>query len=300
MTFQLISKNVHIDFLKYTRAAAMVSTLLVLTGFWALGGIFFGGRGVGIDFSGGTVVHIEPEGSHQTGELRSLLAQGRYEGLDIQRIQGTARPGFRIRMGPEAGPPGEAAEGIVAMLREAFPQEEISVPLIQEVGPAASKKLQRDALKAVGLALLGILAYIWLRFEIRYSVAAILAAMHDCLAALGLASLAGYDFNLLMVSALLIIMGYSLNDTVVIFDRIRENLRAKTGQDFAPMVSKSLNQVLARTVITGGTTFFVLLSLYFFGGDVLRGFALTLIVGVLVGTYSSIFLAPPLVIRWSR
>lgn len=300
MSFRLISKDVHIDFLKYTKTAAVLSGILCAIGFWSMAQMFSGAQPMGIDFSGGTVIHVEPEKPHQIADLRAALKAASLERVDIQEIRGVKGQGFRIRLGPEAGAPGEAAQNVVEILKNAFGNEKFLVPLIAEVGPAASKRLQLDALKAVGLALMGIMAYVSFRFEFRYAVAAILAAMHDCVAALGLATLAGFDFDLLMVSALLIIMGYSLNDTVVIFDRMRENLRAKTGEKFPDIINRSLNEVLARTVITGGTTFLVLLSLFFLGGEILGGFALCLIIGVVVGTYSSIFVAPPLVIKWSK
>lgn len=300
MSLRLVPKDVRIDFLKYTKTAATLSAILCAIGFWSMGRMFTGAVPMGIDFSGGTVIHVEPEKPHEISELRAALQSASLERVDIQEIRGVERKGFRIRLGPEAGAPGEAAENVVQILKSAFGNEEILVPLIAEVGPAASKRLQLDALKAVGLALFGIMAYISFRFEFRYAVAAILAAMHDCVVALGIATLVGFDFDLLMVSALLIIMGYSLNDTVVIFDRIRENLRAKTGEKFPDIINRSLNEVLARTVITGGTTFLVLLSLFFLGGEILGGFALCLIIGVVVGTYSSILVAPPLVIKWSK
>ena len=167
------------------------------------------------------------------------------------------------------------------------------------IGPAVGETLRSDAQKAILLSLFGIVVYIWIRFDFRSGIAATVATFHDVLAVLGIFYILGYEFDLLIVTALLTLAGYSLTDTVVVFDRIRENLRKfRTKGEFATAVNGSINEVLSRTFNTSLTVLLVVGALYFLGGDAMRGFSLAIIMGVMVGTYSSIFVASPIVVEW--
>jgi preprotein translocase subunit SecF len=170
----------------------------------------------------------------------------------------------------------------------------------ESVGPQIGSELRTKGLLAVVFSILGMLAYIWFRFELRFGVGAVVAIVHDVIITLGLYALANYEFNLTTIAAFLTVVGYSVNDTVVIFDRVRENLRRSRRDDLSTLLNKSLNQTLSRTVLTGGSVLLVLASLYMFGGAVIRGFAFVLLVGVIVGTYSTIFVASPVVLLWDR
>jgi preprotein translocase subunit SecF len=168
------------------------------------------------------------------------------------------------------------------------------------VGPSVGADLQRKALLAIAFSLVGMLIYIWIRFQLPYAVGAVAALFHDVLITLSALSFAGREINLPTVAALLTLVGYSVNDTVVVFDRVRENLRLHRGEDLEPLMNQSINQTLSRTFITSGTTLVVVLSLYIFGGDVINTFAFVLLVGILIGTYSSIFVASPVALAMNR
>jgi preprotein translocase subunit SecF len=170
----------------------------------------------------------------------------------------------------------------------------------ESVGPQIGSELRTKGMLAVLFSIAGMLAYIWIRFELRFGVAAVVAIVHDVIVTLGLYAIANYEFNLTTIAAFLTVVGYSVNDTVVIFDRVRENLRRSRRDDLATVLNRSVNQTLSRTVLTGGSVLLVLLSMYLFGGGVIRGFAFVLLVGVLVGTYSTIFVASPIVLLWER
>jgi len=179
-----------------------------------------------------------------------------------------------------------------------MPDNPFQVELKAEVGPAVGKKLQKDALWAVAISLLGILLYVAWRFEFRFGVAAVAATFHDVLAILGVLFVLNKEINLLIITALLTLAGYSLTDTVVVFDRIRENMRKHTKEGFSSLINRSVNEVLTRTMITSGTTLLSLVALLILGGAVIRDFSLALFLGIIVGTYSSIFIASPLLLLW--
>ncbi|HEX2255066.1 MAG TPA: protein translocase subunit SecF, partial [Thermoanaerobaculia bacterium] len=196
----------------------------------------------------------------------------------------------------------ERADGVspaaVAALREQAELGRFAVLGVENVGPQMGRELSRKGVLAVVLSLLGMLAYIWLRFELRFGIGALMASVHDVLIALGLFALAGFEFNLTTIAAFLTLVGYSVNDTVVIFDRIRENMRRSPTKPMIEVMNESLNQTLSRTLLTSGTTLVAVASLLALGGDVLRGFAFVLTVGVFVGTYSSIYIASPFALLW--
>lgn len=171
---------------------------------------------------------------------------------------------------------------------------------LENVGPQVGSELRRRGLLAVVFSLLGMLAYIWFRFELRFGIGAIMASIHDVLVTLGLFTIAGFEFNLTTIAAFLTLVGYSTNDTVIIFDRVRENMRKQRGVPLIEVMNHSINQTLPRTILTGGTVFVAALALFVLGGDVIRGFAFIMTVGVIVGTYSSIYIASPFALLWER
>jgi preprotein translocase subunit SecF len=193
----------------------------------------------------------------------------------------------------------ERATAIKETLAERFPGNGFEIDSEHIIGPAVGETLRKDATYAVIISLIGIIIYIWIRFDFRSGIAATVATFHDVLAVLGISYLLGVEFNLLMVTALLTLAGYSLTDTVVVFDRIRENLKKfRSRGEFVHAINRSINEVLSRTFNTSITVLFVVVTLYLVGGEVLRNFALALILGVIVGTYSSIFVASPIVVEW--
>ncbi|MSO21204.1 MAG: protein translocase subunit SecF [Acidobacteria bacterium] len=191
-----------------------------------------------------------------------------------------------------------ASEAVIDALEQEFQVEPYAVRNVEIVGPKVGAALRMQALNATLLGLLAMLVYIAFRFELVYGVAAVLATFHDVIIAIGFLSIFDYEISLTVIAALLTLVGYSVNDTIVIFDRIRENLRLNRREPLAPMANRSINQTMSRTILTSGLTFLSVLSLYLFGGDVLRGFAFTLVVGILVGTYSSFSVAAPFVVSW--
>jgi preprotein translocase subunit SecF len=195
---------------------------------------------------------------------------------------------------------GGVSAAALDVLRRSTTLGSFAVLGLENVGPQVGAELRQRGVLAVVGAIVGMLLYIWLRFELRFAIGATMATLHDVLITLGLFAWAGFEFNLTSVAAFLTLIGYSVNDTVVTFDRVRENLRKHRAADALEMLNRSINQTLSRTILTGGTTFVAALALYFFGGDVLRGFAFVLAVGILVGTYSSIFIAGPFALLWEQ
>ncbi len=192
------------------------------------------------------------------------------------------------------------SEEVLSSLKENAHLGEFSILGVESVGPQIGSELRRKGILAIVSSLIGMLIYIWFRFELRFGVGALVALMHDVLIVLGMFVIAGFEFNLTTIAGFLTLVGYSVNDSVVVFDRVRENLRRSRREPLVQVMNKSLNQTLSRTVLTSGTTLMVVGSLLFLGGDVLRGFAFILTVGVFVGTYSSIYVASPFALLWER
>jgi preprotein translocase subunit SecF len=286
----------NIDFLGLRRPCFAISIALVLLGLLAAVQIARGRANLGIDFAGGTSVQVRFEDPVELGEVRRVLAAGGFAESELQQFVGGRRLFIRVKSSGESVS-GTAAR-IEAVLREAFPQNPFVVESSNEVGPVVGRELQQAAVWAVLISLVGIVSYIAWRFELRFGVAATVATFHDVLAVLGIFFLLDKEITLLVVTALLTLAGYSLTDTVVVFDRIRENLRARGRGTLAEIMNGSINQVLARSLMTAFTFLLAVLSLLLFGGDVLRDFSLALTIGIVVGSYSSIFVASALVYEW--
>ena len=248
------------------------------------------GLNYGIDFKGGTLIEIGTKGPANLGELRDKLGS---LGLGEVQIQGFGKPeDVLIRLETQAG--GEAAQqAAVEKVRGAL-GDSVDYRRVEVVGPTVSSELRQTGIIAVSIAILMIGAYIWFRFEWQFAVGAIVALLHDALTTIGIFSLLQMEFDISVVAALLTIVGYSINDTVVVSDRIRENLRKYRKMPLAELLNRSINETLSRTIITSGTTMIAIIALYFLGGEVIRGFNFAMMWGVFVGTYSSIFIAAPI------
>ena len=292
---EIIGKT-HIDFLGMRRPCFALSIALVLLGLLASVQIARGRADLGIDFAGGTSVQVRFDDPVELGEVRRVLAAGGVAESELQQFVGGRRLFIRVKSSGESVA-GTAAR-IEAVLREAFPRNPFVVESSNEVGPVVGQELQQAAVWAILISLVGIVAYIAWRFEFRFGVAATVATFHDVLAVLGVFFLLGKEITLLVVTALLTLAGYSLTDTVVVFDRIRENLRARRRGTLAEIINSSINEVLSRSIMTSVTVMLAVLALLLFGGEVLRDFALALAIGIIVGSYSSIFVASALVYEW--
>ncbi|OQX92506.1 MAG: protein translocase subunit SecF [candidate division Zixibacteria bacterium 4484_95] len=300
-----IIKNTKIDFIGKRKFSFIFSGILILVGLTAFFLILLGKANLGIDFVGGAMILGNFDEYVSVNDLRSALSAEGFGGADIQSVSGETVPhnSFIIRTKGESDIIGDSllTDIIASRIKKRFPDNEFHIDSVDDIGGAVGKTLQEQARWAVIFALLGILVYIWIRFDFRFGVAATIATFHDVLAVLGIYFLLHKEISLLLMTALLTLAGYSLTDTVVVYDRIRENLKQfrKRG-DFAGTVNASINEVLSRTIITTGTTLLAVLSLLIFGGEVLRDFSLALFFGILVGTYSSVFVASPVIVEWEK
>jgi preprotein translocase subunit SecF len=290
---EIIGKT-NVDFLGARRVAFIVSGLLALLGIVALAQIWRGAANLSIDFTGGASVQVLFDQSVQIERARRALEQAGLPHAELQQFVGGDR--LLIRVKSSTSLEEMVTERIMSAMREAFPERQATVESTTEIGPTIGDKLRQDALIAVAISLVGIVLYITARFEFRFGVAAALAMVHDVLVVLGTFYLLNKEITLLVVTALLTLAGYSLTDKVVVFDRIRENLRDRRREGMEIIINKGINQVLSRTIVTSLTVVIVLIPLLLFGGEVLHDFALALLWGVIVGTYSSVYVASPLLL----
>ena len=293
MPLRLIPEDTHIRFIKLRLAAFIFSGILAVLSI----GLFFGkGLNYGIDFQGGTMIEIGTPEAADIGQIRSILS-----GLDLGSVQIQefgADNDVLIRVQEQEGGD-EAQQEVVATVKTALDSaiEGISYRRVEVVGPKVSNELIWAGIEAVLAAVFAVLVYIWFRFEWQFSIGAVAALVHDVVLTIGVFSLLGLEFNLSIIAAILTIVGYSLNDTVVVFDRVRENLRKYKKMPLEELLDLSINETLSRTIMTSGTTLLALLALYFLGGEVIRGFTFAMIWGIVVGTYSSIFVASPILLQ---
>ena len=283
----LIGKK-NFDFVKNRRIVYIISAVLILIG---LVSILFQGFNYGIDFAGGTIIQIKFDEPASITEVRNILGEFN---LSQSTIQDLSEDEFVIRT--EKVTP-EKRKDILSAFEENI--SELEVLRVETVGPIIGENLKKTALYALLFAFVGIILYITVRFEFRYSIISILALLHDCLIVLGIFSLLQKEITISIVAAVLTIVGYSLNNTIVILDRLRENIKFKTKENFENLVNISINQSLSRTINTALTTVLPVLTIYFFGGSIISDFALALFIGMVAGTYSSIFIAAPLLVNWN-
>tara|TARA_B100000029_G_scaffold506338_1_gene588921 strand:+ start:1174 stop:2082 length:909 start_codon:yes stop_codon:yes gene_type:complete len=277
-----------IDFNKHFKFANIFSTFAII---FCLSIFFVKGLNLGIDFKGGTLIEIRSENPNvNIKDLRSAISNLNIGDVSVKNF-GTKQD-FIIKLELSNEKNSENVKLIKNKISSYF-NDKISFRRVENVGPKVSKELINAGILAISLSLGAMLFYIWVRFEWQFSLAAILALTHDVIFTLGVFSLFSYEINLSIVAAILTIVGYSMNDTVVIFDRIRENLRKYNHLNIVEISNVSINETLSRTVITSLTTLLALFSIYFVGGEILKGFSFAMIVGVIIGTFSSIFVATP-------
>ena len=287
-TLKLVPAETKIDFIRLHIASFIVSASLVIA---SLGLFFTQGLNFGIDFKGGTLIEIGTNGPADIADLRDIIGSLDLGELQIQEFG--SPEDVLIRVGEKADAIDNAENlSAVDQIRNALPQD-VTFRRVEVVGPQISGELVRAGFLAVTVAIGLMLFYIWLRFEWQFSVGAVLALIHDIILTIGVFCLIQLEFNLSIIAAILTIVGYSMNDTVVVYDRVRENLRRFKKMPLSELANLSINSTLSRTVMTSVTTLLALFSLYILGGEVIRGFTLAMIWGVFVGTYSSIFIAAP-------
>ncbi|MEM7267924.1 MAG: protein translocase subunit SecF [Pseudomonadota bacterium] len=287
MRLKLVPEETAIDFLGMRTIAAAMSGAAIIA---SIAIFFMMGLNFGIDFRGGVTIEARTEGPADLGQIRSITG-----GLDLGdvSVQEFGQPeDVLIQVEVQQGD-GDVQQAVVSTVKDALTAEIQSIEFrrVEVVGPKVSGELIEAGVIAIVLAVVAVLIYIWLRFEWQFSVGAVAALVHDVVLTIGIFSLVQLEFNLSIIAALLTIVGYSLNDTVVVFDRVRENLRRFKTKALDDVLNLSINETLSRTVMTSVTTLIALLSLYFLGGEVIRGFTFGMIWGVLVGTYSSVFVA---------
>jgi len=280
----LFNRLPELDFLGRRRAALYLSAALLAVSIVSLG---VRGLNFGIDFTGGTLIEVGYAQPAELDPIRGALARAGFEEAAVQHF-GTVRD-VLVRIAPREGlTRAELSSRILRVLQEG---EEVALRRVEFVGPQVGEELTEDGGLAMLIALFGILVYVWLRFEYRFALGAIAALVHDVLITLGFFSVLGLEFDLTVLAAALAVIGYSLNDTIVVFDRVRENFRRVRRGSTEEVMNRSLNQTLSRTLMTSLTTLLVLVALFVLGGELIHGFATALIVGVIIGTYSSIYVA---------
>ncbi|MFD1694412.1 protein translocase subunit SecF [Roseibium aestuarii] len=254
------------------------------------------GLNLGIDFKGGTIIELKTDGPADVSAIRSSLGELNLGDVQVQQFGNPDEVLVRV----EEQPGGELAQqAVVANIRDVFAEQKVEFRRVEVVGPSVSEELARAGTLAVAVSLLAILIYIWVRFEWQFALGAILTTFNDVIVTIGLFVVLQLDFSLSSIAAVLTIIGYSLNDTVVVYDRIRENLRRYKKMSLSELLDLSINETLSRTTMTSLTTLLALLALWIFGGEVIRSFTLAMIFGVVIGTYSSIFLAAPFLILFN-
>ena len=275
-----------IDFINKRKFAMIFSSLLLIVSVISLG---FQGLKLGIDFTGGTLIEVGYQQTADLQDIRTKLASANYTGTNVQYFGSDTE--VLIQLEPQATSSAKLSSSIIQMLGDG-----IDMRRVEFVGPKVGEELTNDGGLALLYALIGILIYVAFRFEYRFALGSITALIHDVIITLGVFSILQIEFDLTVLAAILAVIGYSLNDTIVVFDRIRENFLSTRHTEPLPIVNDALNQTLARTLMTSLTTLMVLLALFYLGGEVIHSFAGALIIGVVIGTYSSIFVASSMIL----
>ena len=292
VTMSNLIKATNFDFLSKRRLSVGISALVILVSV-----VVFAVRGeknFGIDFKGGDLLVLEAQKKVDEGDVRAVLKQIDLEESVVQTEKSSGKEFLTIRSAPGT------SDRIEKLLDEKFPEAKFRVEQSDKVGKLVGDELARNSLIALGLGIIGIFIYVTVRFEFAFALGAIIALLHDVILTIGAFALFDRELSLIIVGAVLTIAGYSINDTIVVFDRIREGMRTANAVSLQFIMNRAINETLGRTILTGGTTVLSTLALYFLGGPVLHDFAFTILVGILVGTYSSIFVASPIVLWWSR
>lgn len=288
---RIVPENTKIPFLKHRLTAIIFSLVMMAT---SVGLFVVDGLNMGIDFAGGIMIHIKSSEAIEVGDVRSGLLQLDLGDISVQEFGEPEEALIRIEDQGSDQADTAAVEAAKGVLDNLVP--DISYERVEKVGAKVSGELIRDGILAVVFAMGAVLVYIWFRFEWQFGVGAVAALIHDVTLTIGFFAITGLEFNLSIIAAILTIVGYSLNDTVVVFDRVRENLRKFRKMPLEELLDMSINNTLSRTLMTSLTTLVALGGLYIFGGEVIRGFTAAMIWGIFVGTYSSIFVAAPILI----
>ena len=293
---QLIRPDLNVNFLGSRKIALSFSAFVILA---SLALIFFKGLNLGIDFTGGTLVEVRFHKQVEIAEIRSAIEPAGYGKAVIQEFGSPSDILIRVQNRTDVEP-SVISTAILDALGGYFGPDQVEMRRVEFVGPQVGEELKSAGMWAVIYTLIGILVYVMFRFRLRFALGADAALLHDIIIVVGVFSLFGIEFSLSVVAALLTVLGYSLNDTIVVFDRIRENFelnkKKKTPENEVEVCNQSINQTLARTLMTSLTTLLVVFSLFFLGGEVIHDFAFALLVGIAVGTYSSIFIATPIML----
>ncbi len=285
-----LMKNTNFNFMRISKIMALMSIIFIIIGISSL--IIKGGPKLSIDFTGGTIAQLQFDEEIEIVDLRLKLMQSGFQNTEIVEFGSPKEVLIKMQTSDSSN---EISEKLNKILDESF-----TIRRIESVGPKIGKELQSDAILAIALALSMILLYIGFRFDFYYAIGSVLALIHDVLITLGIFSLLSYEIDLSIIAAFLTIVGYSLNDTIVVFDRIRENIPKHIKKTLEEVINVSLNQTLSRTIITSFTTLIVVMVLFYFGGEVIHLFAFALIVGVFIGTYSSMFIASPVIVMLDK
>ncbi|MES0371743.1 MAG: protein translocase subunit SecF [Mariprofundaceae bacterium] len=293
---QLINPDIHIDFLGKRKIAMIFSAVLIVLSLGLLAGK---GLNFGIDFTGGTLVEVKFKEAPAIADVRKSLAPAGFEQAIIQEFGSPEEILIRVQ-NKDATDSSKISTDILDALGAAFSEDAVEMRRVEFVGPQVGEELTQAGILAVLFAMVAILIYITFRFKLRFAIGADAALIHDITVVMGIFALTDKEFTLPVVAAILTVIGYSLNDTIVVFDRIRENFafnrKKRTPDNEVDVVNSSINQTLGRTIMTSVTTLLVVVSLFLFGGEVIHDFAFALIVGIFVGTYSSIYIASPVML----
>lgn len=293
-------KGIKVDWLGKRKPFLIISGLLMLVGLVSL--VAKGGFRYGVDFRGGTIIQVRFKEKPPIDRIRTLLRNAGAADSQIQELRGPTTSNdvlIELESESEEADATRGRETITNALNKEFPGG-FEIVQAQSVGPKVGSDLRRQAVFATLYALGGILIYIAFRFEWIYGAAAVFAVFHDTLVTLGLFSIFDREINLTVIAALLTLVGYSVNDTIVVFDRVRENLKVRRRDDLETILNDSINQTLSRTILASGLTFLTVLALFLFGGEIINHFAFAMVVGIIIGTYSSIAIAAPLVLVYTN
>jgi preprotein translocase subunit SecF len=296
---ELIKPGTNINFVGSIKYATILSGALVLISIVSL--ILHGGPNYGVDFTGGWMLQVDFKERPPIAQIRDAIAPLGLGDVTIQDFGTSGTTGeFLIRLPVTSEEIGNLGQQLSAGLEAKFGKGAFEIVREEMVGPRVGKNLRTQALLAVAFATIMMGAYIWFRFDVRFGIGAAVALAHDVIVAVGALSILNYEFDLTIVAALLTVVGFSVNDTVIVSDRIRENMRKNRRDPLSKIINTSINETLSRTILTSGTALMVLLSLFLLGGNVINGFAFALLIGIGIGTYSSIFVASPIVLFMER
>ena len=293
---EIFKPDINLDFVGKRKFAMIISLVVLIIGIVAM--VVRGGPAYGIDFAGGTLVQIKISETTSAAQLRTTLEALDLHGLTIQQVGDDKANEFLVRAQESGENLKNFAARIDAALIKGYGAGKSEIRRTEMVGPQVGKDLRNKGVQAIFFAIIGMLVYITFRFEFRFGVGAVIALFHDVLITLGLMSLFNLEIDLTVVAGFLALVGYSVNDTVIVCDRIRENMGKLHTRPLDEIINRSINETLSRTVMTSGLTMLSVLALYLFGGSVIHNFAFVLLAGIIVGTYSSIFIASPVILIW--